>query len=303
MRGISVFLYSVKQGFKSMRKNRMFTLASISTMAACLFLFGMFYFIVANFQHMIKEVETSVGLTVFFEEGAAQDQINSIGDAIKVRAEVDHIDYISAEEAWEQFSKENFSDNPDLVESFGQDNPLADSASYQVFLKDISTQETVAKYIEGIAGVRQVKRSDDTAKSLANANALVSYISIAIIIILLAVSIFLINSTISTGITVRRTEIGIMRLMGASDFFIRAPFIVEGIVIGAVGAAIPLIILVVSYSSIVTYIKNKFDMISSWMTFLGAGQVFKVLIPVCIVVGVGVGFLGSFLTVRKHLDV
>ena len=303
MRGISVFLYSVRQGLKSLRKNKMFTIASISTMAACLFLFGMFYFIVGNFQHMIKEVESSVGLTVFFEEGASQKQMDSIGEAIKACDEVDHVEFVSAEEAWKQFAAENFKDNPDLVESFAGDNPLADSASYQVYVEDLSKQDELANYIREIAGVRLVKQSADTAKSLTNASRLVSYISIAIIVILLAVSVFLIQSTISTGITVRRAEIGIMRLMGASDFFIRAPFIVEGVVIGFVGALIPLIILLISYSSIVQYIKTKFDMISSWMTFLPAGTVFSVLVPTCLVIGIGVGFLGSFFTVRKHLDI
>ncbi|MCI9537384.1 MAG: ABC transporter permease [Eubacterium sp.] len=303
MRGISVFLYSVKQGIKSMRKNRMFTLASIGTMAACLFLFGMFYFIVSNFNHMVKEVETSVGVTVFFEEGISQEQIDSIGEAIKAREEVDHMDFISAEKAWDQFVKDNFKENPELVNSFGTDNPLKDSASWQVFIKDISAQEEVAAYIETIEGVRLVKRSDDTAKGLENANKLISYISIAIILILLAVSIFLINSTISTGITVRRAEIGIMRLMGASDFFIRAPFIVEGVVIGIIGASIPLVILVVSYDSIINYINNKFQLISNWLTFLEAAQIFSILIPLCLLIGIGIGFLGSFFTVRKHLNI
>lgn len=303
MRGISVFFYSVRQGIKSMRKNRMFTLASIGTMAACLFLFGMFYFIVSNFNHMVKEVETSVGVTVFFEEDISQEQIDSIGEAIKARDEVDHMEFISAEKAWEQFVKENFKDNPELVKSFGTDNPLKDSASWQVFIKDISAQEEVAAYIETIEGVRLVKRSDDTAKGLENANKLISYVSIAIILILLAVSIFLINSTISTGITVRRAEIGIMRLMGASDFFIRAPFIVEGVVIGIIGASIPLVILIVSYDSIINYINNKFNLISGWLTFLEAAQIFRILIPICLLVGIGVGFLGSFFTVRKHLNI
>lgn len=286
-----------------MRKNRMFTLASIGTMAACLFLFGMFYFIVSNFNHMVKEVETSVGVTVFFEEGISQEQIDSIGEAIKAREEVDHMDFISAEKAWDQFVKDNFKENPELVNSFGTDNPLKDSASWQVFIKDISAQEEVAAYIETIEGVRLVKRSDDTAKGLENANKLISYISIAIILILLAVSIFLINSTISTGITVRRAEIGIMRLMGASDFFIRAPFIVEGVVIGIIGASIPLVILVVSYDSIINYINNKFQLISNWLTFLEAAQIFSILIPLCLLIGIGIGFLGSFFTVRKHLNI
>lgn len=303
MRGISVFFYSVRQGLKSLKKNRMFTLASIGTIAACLFLFGIFYFIVSNFQYMIKEVETSVGITVFFDEGISQDQIDAIGEAIKVRSEVDHLEYTSAEEAWEKFVEDNFKDNPELVDSFGNDNPLADSASYQVFIKDISAQDEVAAYIQGIEGVRTVKRSDDTAKSLENANKLVSYISIAIIGILLAVSIFLINSTISTGITIRRAEIGIMRLMGASDFFIRAPFIVEGVVIGIIGACIPILILAFSYRSIIDYINSKFNLISNWLTFLDAGQIFKILVPVCLLIGIGIGFIGSFLTVRKHLNI
>ena len=303
MRGISVFVYSVRQGMKSLRKNRMFTLASIGTIAACLFLFGLFYFIVSNFQHMIKEVETTVGVTVFFNDGISQEQIDSIGEAIRFREEVDHIEFISAQEAWEKFVRENFSDNTELVDSFGTDNPLENSASYQVFLKDISDQQQVAEYVKGIEGVRTVKRSDETAKNLENANLLVSYVSIAIIGILLAVSVFLINSTISPGITVRRSEIEIMRLMGASDFFIRAPFIVEGVVIGLVGALIPLVILFFSYNTIIQYIKTRFEVISGWLDFLGAVQVFQMLIPVCLLIGIGIGFIGSFVTVRKHLNV
>ncbi len=303
MRGISVFVYSVRQGMKSLRKNQMFTLASIGTIAACLFLFGLFYFIVSNFQHMIKEVETTVGVTVFFDDGISQEQIDSIGEAIRFREEVDHIEFISAQEAWEKFVRENFSDNTELVDSFGTDNPLENSASYQVFLKDISDQQEVAEYVKGIEGVRTVKRSDETAKNLENANLLVSYVSIAIIGILLAVSVFLINSTISTGITVRRSEIEIMRLMGASDFFIRAPFIVEGVVIGLVGALIPLVILFFSYNTIIQYIKTRFEVISGWLDFLGAAQVFQMLIPVCLLIGIGIGFIGSFVTVRKHLNV
>ena len=303
MRGISVFVYRVRQGMKSLRKNRMFTLASIGTIAACLFLFGLFYFIVSNFQHMIKEVETTVGVTVFFDDGISQEQIDSIGEAIRFREEVDHIEFISAQEAWEKFVRENFSDNTELVDSFGTDNPLENSASYQVFLKDISDQQEVAEYVKGIEGVRTVKRSDETAKNLENANLLVSYVSIAIIGILLAVSVFLINSTISTGITVRRSEIEIMRLMGASDFFIRAPFIVEGVVIGLVGALIPLVILFFSYNTIIQYIKTRYEVISGWLDILGAAQVFQMLIPVCLLIGIGIGFIGSFVTVRKHLNV
>ncbi len=303
MRGISVFLYSVEQGFKSLKKNKLFTLASTSTMAACLFLFGMFFFIILNFGHMIQKMETSVGLAVFFDSGINQTQSDSIGEAIKVIKDVDHIEYISADEAWETFKADNFDDDPELIESFGEDNPLSESASFHVFIKDIAAQENVATQIEKIEGVREVKRSNEAAKSLESANRIITYIGITIIAILMAVSVFLINSTISTGITVRREEIAILRLMGASDFFIRAPFIVEGVVIGFVGALIPIIILRLSYGAIVVFVEDKFKSIGAMLSFLPAGDVFIKLVPLCFVIGIGVGFLGSFFTVRKHLDV
>lgn len=303
MRGLSVFVYSARQGLKSMKKNKMFTVASVSTIAACLFLFGMFYFVVSNFQNMIREMESSVGLSVFFDEGASEELIESIGDAIKLRSEVEKVEFISAEQAWENFKKDNFADDQELIDSFGNDNPLEDSASYQVYINDIAKQKEVANYISGIEGVRLVNSSNEAAENLENANGLISFVSIAIISILLAVSIFLINSTISTGITIRRQEIGIMRLMGASDFFIRAPFIVEGVVIGLIGACIPLVILVFSYTSLVHFFQSKFTMLNNVVSFLGVGEIFKILTPICLLIGIGIGFIGSFVTVHRHLNV
>ncbi|MBP3703467.1 MAG: permease-like cell division protein FtsX, partial [Lachnospiraceae bacterium] len=304
MRGISVLQYAIKRGFKNLKKNSMFTIASIGTIAACLFLFGLFYFVLSNFQHTIHTVESSVGITAFFEEGITDEQIESIGKAIRGREEVVRLDFISAEEAWRRFKEDTFNGSEeDLASTFGEDNPLADSASYEIYLSDISKQEDLVTYVQSLAGVRKVNRSDTTAKSLASINSLVGLVSGAIIIILLAVSIFLIKTTISTGITVRSAEIGIMRLMGASDFFIRAPFVVEGILIGLMGAIPPLIILFLLYGRVISYILSKFASLSNILTFLSTGQVFAILIPISLLLGIGIGFLGSFFTVRKHLKV
>ena len=101
MREINVIGYSIKQGLKNLRKNRMFTLASIGTVAACLFLFGLFYFVLSNFRHIVKTAESSVGISVFFDEGMTAEGIQIIGDVIQARPEVDHMEYISAEQAWE----------------------------------------------------------------------------------------------------------------------------------------------------------------------------------------------------------
>lgn len=304
MKGISVFFYSIKQGFKSLRKNRMFTVASIGTVSACLFLFGLFYFVVSNFQYMIHRVETSVGVTVFFDEGISQEQIDDIGEIIKIRPEVSNIVFVSAQEAWEKFKKEMFEDSAeDLAGTFGSENPLEGSASYEIYLNSVSEQERLVKYLETVDGIRQVNRSDETAKNLGNMNTLVGYVSGTIILILLIVAIFLIRTTISTGITVRSQEIGIMRLMGASDYFIRAPFVVEGVLIGLIGAVIPLAVLFILYGRIIQYISTRFESLSGFLDFLTTDQVFLVLIPVSLGLGIGIGFLGSFFTVRKHLHV
>lgn len=303
MRGISVAVYSLKQGFINLKKNRMFTLASIGTVAACLFLFGLFYFVISNFQHIIREAEQSVGISVFFEEGVATEEILTIGDLLRKRPEVDHVDFVSAEEAWENFKQENFSDSPDLIESFGEDNPLAESASYAVYLKSIDTQDAVVAYIESISGVRSVKRSSEVAGGLSNVSNLVGLASAALILVLVLVSIFLIHSTIATGIAVRKPEIAIMRLMGASDFFIWSPFIVEGVVIGLIGSALPLLILSVSYGRIIRYVTERFSLFTGTLTFLSTQNIFAVLVPVSLMIGVGIGLLGSFITVRRNLNI
>lgn len=303
MRGISVAVYSLKQGFINLKKNRMFTLASIGTVAACLFLFGLFYFVISNFQHIIREAEQSVGISVFFDEGVATEEILTIGDLLRKQPEVDHVDFVSAEEAWENFKKENFSDSPDLIESFGEDNPLAESASYAVYLKSIDTQDAVVAYIESISGVRSVKRSSEVAGGLSNVSNLVGLASAALILVLVLVSIFLIHSTIATGIAVRKPEIAIMRLMGASDFFIWSPFIVEGVVIGFIGSALPLLILSVSYGRIIRYVTERFSLFTGTLTFLSTQKIFAVLVPVSLMIGVGIGLLGSFITVRRNLNI
>lgn len=303
MKGINLLFYSMKQGFINLKKNRMFTLASIGTVAACLFLFGLFYFVLSNFQNIIHSAESSVGVSVFFEEDLSEVQIQVIGDAIQKREEVDHAEFVSAEEAWSRFKEANFAEAPELAESFGDDNPLEDSASYEIYLKNIAQQETLVEYLKTVDGIRTIKKSDEVASGLSSVNKLVGGVSLVLILVLLLVSVFLIHSTIATGIAVRKPEIAIMRLMGASDFFIWAPFIVEGIVIGLIGSILPLAVLAVSYGRIIQYISQHFSLFSQGLAFLRTGEVFAVLIPVALLLGVGIGFLGSYVTVRRNLDI
>ena len=300
---ISTFFYTIKQGIVNIWKNKLFSLASIATMTACIFLFGLFYMIVVNFQSMVKDAESGVAVTVLFDEGISDQRIEEIGELISERPEVSHYDFISADEAWESFKEVYFEGNEAAAASFAGDNPLANSASYAIYMNDISMQDSLVTYLKSVDGVREVKQSQQVANTLTDFNSLIGYISAGVILILLGVAVFLISNTVTVGIAVRREEIGIMKLIGATDYLVRAPFVVEGMVIGMIGAAIPLILLYFMYQKIIVYIAEKFNFIGAMINFVSVHTVFKTLVPVAIILGAGIGFLGSRMTIRKHLKV
>ena len=300
---ISTFGYVGKQGVKNIWRNKMFSLASIATMSACIFLFGLFFSLLVNFQYIIKSAEEGVAITVLFNEDATQEQKDAIGEQLKSRDDVSKVKYVSADDAWAEYQKEYFRDNPELAEGFKDDNPLANSSSYEIYLNDAASQSTLVTYLENLDGIRQVNRSEATASGLASAARLVSYVAIAIIIILLAVSIFLITNTIVIGITVRKEEISIMKYIGATDAFVDAPFFVEGITIGIIGSIIPLVILRFIYENVINYVMNKFSILQNILAFMPVDEVFRILVPVGILLGIGIGILGSFFAVRKHANV
>ena len=298
---ISTLWYCIRQGFGSIRKHKLFTLASIGTMAACIFLFCVFYSIVVNVQYMVKSMENTVGVTVFFDEGLSEEEIKSIGDVIAARQEVAGMNYISAEEAWENYKQEYFADMPELAEGFAQDNPLANSASYEIYLKDIGNQQEFVDYLKSMTGVRKVNYSEMAATGLASINNVVGYVSMGIILILLGVAVFLISNTIAITINARKDEIKIMRMIGATNFLIRAPFVVEGIIIGLIGAGIPLLIVYYAYGYAVRFCISRLSILSRLLTLLPVGTVFQVLIPVALGLGLGIGLFGSAFSIRKHL--
>ena len=292
--------YCFKQGFKNIWRNKLFSLASMATMAACIFMFGIFFCMVQNFQHFVREAEEGVAVTVLFDEGTTEDEILEIGQGLTKRDGVSEVVYVSADEAWKSYQEKYFEGNPEVAEAFVDDNPLANSSNLEIYMKDISKQDDLVTYIESLDKVRKVNRSDSVASMLTDFNRLVSYVSVAIIGLLLAVAIFLINNTVAIGISVRREEIGIMRLIGAKNSFIKAPFLIEGIVIGLVGAIFPLILLYFLYNKLITYVGTQFTGLSNVMDFLPAAQLFQTLLPVGMALGVGIG---SIVTIQRHLKV
>lgn len=295
----STLLYTIKQGFANIFRNKWYSLASVATISACLFLFGIFYSVVANFQYMLKSAQDGVAVTVFFDEGISDERIAEIGNEIQQRSEVDHINFISADEAWNSFKDEYLGEYADGF----TENPLADAANYEIYIKDVSMQASLVAYLEEVPGIRMVNQSEITANTLDGINRLVGYVAIGIIVLLLFVSVFLIGNTVTIGISVRKEEINIMKYIGATDFFVRCPFVVEGMIIGLIGSIVPLGIVYLIYNNVIGFVLNKFTVLSSILKFLSVQEVFHVLLPVSLVIGVGIGFIGSFITVRKHIRV
>ena len=241
----------------------MFSLASIATMAACIFLFGIFFCVVENFQYMVREMEKSVAVTVFFDEGLSQEQIDAIGDQIRARDEVSNVVFVTAEEAWDEYKEIYFEEAPQLAEGFENDNPLANEAHYEIYLKNVESQDDLVTWLESVDGIRRINKSAQVADILTNFNMLVGYISIAV----------------------------------------KAPFVVEGIIIGLIGASIPLALLYFLYTKLINFMGDKFNILTGLLQFLPVGEMFRILLPVGLALGVGIGFFGSFFTIRKHLRV
>lgn len=300
---VSTFWYCLKQGLINICRNIWFSLASTATISACIFLFCMFFSIMVNVQHVVKNVESTVGITIFFDEALQEADIHAIGKVIGERSEVDRMEFTSEEEAWETFKKDYFEGVEELAEGFADDNPLAGDASYQIFLKDISKQDAFVEYLQNLDGIRKVNYSNSAAAGLSSFNTVIGVLSIVIIGVLLAVSVFLISNTINVAAAFRRNENQIMRYIGATNYMIRAPFVVEGVVIGLLGTVVPLVGMYYLYGKVIDVMAERFQILSGIFQFLPLNTIFPYMAGIAMLLGLGIGFFASFFTIRKHLKV
>lgn len=293
--------YSLAQGIQSMFKNGWMSVVSIMTIAINVFVIVVFFTVVTNVNFMMTEFEKNIGVAVFFKEGVGEEQILALKDTMEKRSEVYRVEYISAQMAWESFKSQYFGNREELLVGFGEDNPLAQSASLQISLADISKQGTLVQVLKSEEIVRYVRETRDVTYIVEAVNKLVTYVSIGLLIILIVLALFLISNTIRLAVTLRSEEIGIMRYIGARNMMIRGPFLVEGIVIGLIGASIPLLIFYFAYPSVVIQIQRSYAILSEYLIFLSRDRILKTLIPIALISGAGIGYIGSRITVGKYL--
>lgn len=307
---MSTFLYCVGSGLRNLRKNMLFSVASSATIAACIFLFCLFFSVFANVRNIAYQAETTIGISVFFNEGVSEEEKNAFRDEVTAHGGIKEITYKSAEEAWESFKEDYFGDNAEeLAAAFADDNPLAESDSFEIFMNNIEDQQVEVEYIRSFDIVREVNYAHSVVDALNRLNRVLLMVSAAMIGILFAISVFLISNTINLAAHFRKRENEIMRLIGATNGMIRAPFVVEGTFIGLIGTIIPLVLTFFIYKNAESYLaerlgaSDKLSALKDIVSLLPFAEVFPTMLIVGAVLGVGTGFVVSFVTIRKHLRV
>jgi cell division transport system permease protein len=291
--------YLVAQGFGGIWKNRLMSLASIGTIAACLLIVGIAYSIAANVDYMMKGLEQTLGITVYVDEQMEEMEIEQLEATLNKIAHVQQVQYVSRDEALKRL-KEDIGENIGILEGLENDNPLP--ASFEITLEDAKYQEDVIKELNKIQRI-EVKYFKDEAAILVGINNMIRIVSLILISILALIGIMLMANTIKLTVYIRKQEINIMKYIGATDWFIRWPFVMEGILIGLIGAMIPLLLIWFSYNFIIQLLYEKYAIIQNLFKFLGTQEIFAVLFPVSIFIGVGIGIIGSGISIRRYLKV
>lgn len=297
----NVLSYLIGEGFRNFFKNKKSTGASLMIMCATMMIFGLFFLIGENVNYMVKEIEAEQGMQVFMVKDATEEQIQKLGEQIKELDYVAKTEFVSKEQAY-NIVKEKYGDYGRFLEGYTiEKNPF--KVSYVVTLTDLSKSEEVRAQIEKLDNVNNIEMRDKTINALVGIANGIRWISAGILVLLIIISIFIIANTIKLTVHARRKEISIMKYVGATNGFIRWPFIVEGILIGIVSAMISILILGVSYNFIVGKIMESSVTSMINITLLQFSDIFGLVVAVYLGLGIGIGCIGSVISMRKYLKV
>lgn len=292
--------YYFKEGFTSLIKNRLMSIASIATVAVCILITTFSYCVISNLNYILEQMEDQIGIAVFVEDNLNADDVSKINDKIKDIEHVVQVTYITPEEALEKLKVDW--DMEGILDGFDKDsNPL--SSSFEVSLDNIENQNYVLTELEKIDGVRNIRHAQTETDILIKLNKGVTIVGSVIIGILLIISIVIIMNSIKISVYTRRTEIGIMKYVGATDWFIRWPFVIEGVLIGIIGASIPLLISWLTYGNTIDLIYRYLPVLNNIVEFRHSIEVFTVITPVALCAGILMGVVGSTSSIKKYLRV
>ena len=300
--GIKTYRYLLLMGLKNLWKNKVYSMSTVVTMSVCIFLFSLFYATALNVDSAVQKTEEQISVLIFFEPGVTDQRIEEIGELIRQRPEVKETVYISAEDAWADFQSSVFPEEANLKGILNEDNPLENSDNYEVYLNRIKDQPSFVEFAEGLEGVRSVKHSTDAVNALVKLENVITSVVMGMTGLLIIISAVLIRNTLVVGIEAQREKTRVMRLMGAREAFVRIPFILEGIVMGLIGVAVPLAVFWFSYRWGADFMSKEFHLFQDGIRLIPLGRLYPRMVRACVLLGAGVGVTGSLFAMHKLKD-
>lgn len=290
--------YLCKEGILGLWKNRLMALASAGTIVLCLLILGMSYAIANNIDYVLGQIESKIGITAYINEQIEDTRLEEIGKVIQSMPYITEVRYVSKEEALRSFASSQ--ENDDVFDQFKNDNPLP--ASFEVQVDAVENHEAVAEQLKKIPEL-QVTYFEQETDIFININQTIQVGSMIIIGCLIVIALLLITNTIKLTVYVRRKEINIMKYIGATDAFIRLPFVIEGVTIGLIGCIIPTAIIYYGYEWVNEMMVQNLGQLLGGISLQPMSEMMTGLIPIFGVLGIGIGALGSAIAIRKHLKV
>ena len=291
--------YLIGEGFSNVFKNKKSTMASIIIMCATMIIFGLFLIIGENVNHFVDNLKLQQGFQVFMKEDATQEEMDKVKEDIRALDGISTIEFVSKEQGLNTM-KEKLKDEKGVLDGF---NVQKIKASYIVKVTDLERSKTIQSEVEKIDNVVKITNSNETAMKLISIAKVIRIATGVILLLLIIISTFIISNTIKLTVHSRRKEISIMKYVGATNSFIRWPFIVEGIVIGIISSIISIIIVGGTYNIITTKMAASDFVRVMGMNLVGLNEMLTSIILVYLILGIGIGTVGSVVSMRKYLKV
>jgi cell division transport system permease protein len=289
--------YFTVQGVKGLLSNSLMTLASIGIVVASLVLFGVFVLLGININSVGEQIKEQCEINVYMPNAMSRDDVRAIGSQLSEIEFVKEARLYTKEERLQNYKEGIHQDQAQVINTLEEDNPLRDA--YVLSLTDVRKANQVAAEAGKIQGVEEVTNRQDIIQTILSITNTIKHVSIWLLIILAAIAVFIISNTIKLGMFARRKEISIMKFVGATNWFIRWPFIIEGMILGAIGAAVASAVVMLGYGSALGSIQEFMGNIR----LLEPGEIANVIVIGFLVMGMGIGMAGSIMSIRKHLHV
>lgn len=295
----NIISYLIGEGFRNTLKNKKSTMISITTMFLTMLMFGTFFILGENINHIVKNIEKQQGMQVYINKDATNEECQIIGQEIRKINGVNTAKYTSKEDTINQM-KEDIKEREQFIEDVPIDYI---ESSYTVTLTDLSLNMTVQKEIKKINNVTDIVATNHTIETLSSIAKGLRIGILAILIALIIISVFIISNTIKLSVHARRKEISIMKYVGATNSFIRWPFVVEGMIIGIIAALITIIIVGFSYNAIAVKVVQVEMLKSLNISLVSFTDMLNLIMSMYFAIGIGIGVLGSSMSMRKYLEV